>query len=279
MNSIGREWVRARESLASLVSPAELCPSRPRPVEKRETHKPIAVDSSECERRRAAGRSSRRGGIVRIRVRPPHEGRPGPGSRGRNPVAAPFRQRAFRAPSRPRRLAPRAPLATPPYCQLGGQHNARQQHNRMSGRPPTTLLPDMAPFLFLASTPCDHYAERRPCRRPTTTPRIWQRRSPRSRPRGIVGSTSFWNSSPRPAGSRGAVVLFATAREAEADLGLKVGRRRDAVQTHALPREELDVLLAGFRTIRDQETLDDVADWANAVVALLEDEAARTSSN
>jgi hypothetical protein len=31
----------------------------------------------------------------------------------------------------------------------------------------------------------------------------------------------------------------------------------------------------GFRTIRDEEPLDDVADWANAVLALLEDEAGR----
>jgi hypothetical protein len=30
--------------------------------------------------------------------------------------------------------------------------------------------------------------------------------------------------------------------------------------------------LAGFKSIRDQEPRDDVADWANAVVALLEDE-------
>ena len=37
------------------------------------------------------------------------------------------------------------------------------------------------------------------------------------------------------------------------------------------------MLLAGFRTIRDQEPLDDVADWANAVVALLEDEAGRAA--
>ena len=33
--------------------------------------------------------------------------------------------------------------------------------------------------------------------------------------------------------------------------------------------------MLGFRTIRDEEPLDDVADWANAVLALLEDEAGR----
>jgi hypothetical protein len=43
-----------------------------------------------------------------------------------------------------------------------------------------------------------------------------------------------------------------------------------------LTDEELDVVTAGFMRIRDQEPLDDVADWANAVLALLEDEAARS---
>jgi hypothetical protein len=43
-----------------------------------------------------------------------------------------------------------------------------------------------------------------------------------------------------------------------------------------LTKRELDVLAAGFITIRDQEQLDDVADWANAVLALIEDEAARS---
>ena len=33
----------------------------------------------------------------------------------------------------------------------------------------------------------------------------------------------------------------------------------------------MNALLGGFIRIRDQEPLDDVADWANAVVALLED--------
>ncbi len=41
-----------------------------------------------------------------------------------------------------------------------------------------------------------------------------------------------------------------------------------------LTRREIDELATGFTTIRDQEPLDDVADWANAVLALLEDEAA-----
>ena len=41
-----------------------------------------------------------------------------------------------------------------------------------------------------------------------------------------------------------------------------------------LTREERDALIAGFVRIRDQEPLDDVSDWANAVLALLGDEAA-----
>jgi hypothetical protein len=76
------------------------------------------------------------------------------------------------------------------------------------------------------------------------------------------------------AGNHGAVVRFATAREAEADVGPE-DLAEPADPRRALSRGEIEVLLAGFRTIRDQETLDDVADWANAVVALLEDEAGR----
>jgi hypothetical protein len=41
-----------------------------------------------------------------------------------------------------------------------------------------------------------------------------------------------------------------------------------------LSEEELDILTVGFMTIRDQEPLDDVANWANAVLALLADERA-----
>ena len=46
-----------------------------------------------------------------------------------------------------------------------------------------------------------------------------------------------------------------------------------------LSKPKLNVLIAGFRAIRDQEPMDDVADWANAVVALLEDEAERSSAD
>jgi hypothetical protein len=67
------------------------------------------------------------------------------------------------------------------------------------------------------------------------------------------------------------VVRFAMAREAEADTdqadaltGEEPGKR--------LSEEELDVVTVGFMRIRDQEPLDDVSDWANAVLALLADE-------
>jgi hypothetical protein len=78
------------------------------------------------------------------------------------------------------------------------------------------------------------------------------------------------------AGSHQAVARFATARKAEADLE-RTALAGNAEAGRAFTRQELDVLLAGFRTVRDQEPLDDVADWANAVVALLEDESGRAA--
>ena len=80
------------------------------------------------------------------------------------------------------------------------------------------------------------------------------------------------------AGGHDAVARFATARKAEAELGPTDVAESD-LASRTLTREELNVLIAGFRSIRDQETLDDVADWANAVVALLEDEAGRAGSS
>ena len=67
------------------------------------------------------------------------------------------------------------------------------------------------------------------------------------------------------------LVRFAKARRAEADLG----RLSDDGPDQNLTKDELHGLTVGFRTIRDEEPLDDVADWANAVVALLEDTTAR----
>jgi hypothetical protein len=79
-------------------------------------------------------------------------------------------------------------------------------------------------------------------------------------------------------GDHQAVARFAGALKAEADLGrTDPPAEDDAGRT--LTTQELGVLTAGFRAIRDQEPLDDVADWANAVVALLEDEAAHTRSD
>jgi hypothetical protein len=68
-----------------------------------------------------------------------------------------------------------------------------------------------------------------------------------------------------------AVVSFAEERAAEADLG-SIGTSSDAATDEMLSGEELEELRAGFTVIRDQEPMDDVADWANAVLALLSDE-------
>ena len=75
-------------------------------------------------------------------------------------------------------------------------------------------------------------------------------------------------------GGRDRLVRFARARREEADAG-RAGAGAGDDAAAALTRAELQGLLVGFRTIRDEEPLDDVADWANAVLALLEDEAAR----
>jgi hypothetical protein len=77
------------------------------------------------------------------------------------------------------------------------------------------------------------------------------------------------------AGGRERLVRFARARETEADLG-RIEAASETEPEPALTRPEIDALIAGFMTIRDQEPLDDVADWANAVLALLEDEAAHS---
>jgi hypothetical protein len=66
------------------------------------------------------------------------------------------------------------------------------------------------------------------------------------------------------------VVGFALARRAEVDAGWAETPAAEA--SHVLTEQERDGLLGGFIRIRDQEPLDDVSDWANAVVALLEDE-------
>ena len=60
-------------------------------------------------------------------------------------------------------------------------------------------------------------------------------------------------------------------REGEADAGLR-DAGSDTEPGDSLSAEELDVLTVGFTQIRDQEPREDVANWANAVLALLQDE-------
>ena len=69
------------------------------------------------------------------------------------------------------------------------------------------------------------------------------------------------------AGGHEWLVRFAKAREAESE-----GAAIAAEPADKLGDQELYALLVGFKTIRDSEPRDDVTDWANAVIALREDE-------
>jgi len=73
------------------------------------------------------------------------------------------------------------------------------------------------------------------------------------------------------AGGRERLVRFAAVREAEADAG-RMGVAAGGEPAEAMTAQELEALTAGFMAIRDQEPLDDVTQWANAVLALLADE-------
>jgi hypothetical protein len=68
------------------------------------------------------------------------------------------------------------------------------------------------------------------------------------------------------------IAQFAHVRESEVDAG-----RTELTNTPdpglMLTKQQRDALITGFTTIRDQEVLDDVNDWANAVIELLEDDA------
>ena len=75
------------------------------------------------------------------------------------------------------------------------------------------------------------------------------------------------------AGGHEWLARFAQAREVEADLG-RTDVSTGIEPARMLTARERDELMTGFVTIRDQEPLDDVSNWANAVLALLEDEAA-----
>jgi hypothetical protein len=70
------------------------------------------------------------------------------------------------------------------------------------------------------------------------------------------------------AGGRERLNRFGQLRRAEADSG----RLADPTAEPALSQAEVQPLLVGFKTIRDTEQRDDVTDWANAVIALLQDE-------
>ena len=65
------------------------------------------------------------------------------------------------------------------------------------------------------------------------------------------------------------LVAFANARRSEADEGQLEPLATEPAER--LCEEELERLSSGFLQIRDQEPRDDVADWANAVLQLLED--------
>ena len=69
------------------------------------------------------------------------------------------------------------------------------------------------------------------------------------------------------AGGREWLIRFAKAREDESE-----GAAITQEPADRLSEQELYALLVGFKTIRDTEPADDVTDWANAVIALLEDE-------
>jgi hypothetical protein len=73
------------------------------------------------------------------------------------------------------------------------------------------------------------------------------------------------------AGGRERLVRFAAAREAEADAGA-LDPAAGPEPADAMTKPELEALTAGFMAIRDEEPRDDVAQWANAVLALLADE-------
>jgi hypothetical protein len=73
------------------------------------------------------------------------------------------------------------------------------------------------------------------------------------------------------ANNHACVVQFARDRDAELKSG-HVGAVELSDPTLRFSEDELDEVTAGFMEIRDEEPLDDVSDWANAVLELLSDE-------
>jgi hypothetical protein len=89
-------------------------------------------------------------------------------------------------------------------------------------------------------------------------------------PEGHVRVDELLNELAHSVGDRGLVSQFAVIREYEADSGeLAAGPDPGRL----FRKQQLDDLITGFTIIRDQEPLDDVNDWANAVIQLLEDDA------
>jgi hypothetical protein len=89
-------------------------------------------------------------------------------------------------------------------------------------------------------------------------------------PEGVARVDELLAQLAQAAGGRPDLLEFARARKVEADIG---STDHNPVAEPQLTEAERNALLAGFMTIRDRERMDDVADWANAVIALLEDEA------
>lgn len=71
-------------------------------------------------------------------------------------------------------------------------------------------------------------------------------------------------------GKSGPIAQFAAIRKQEADSG-QPATGPDPGASFTGP--QLDDVITGFTVIRDQEPLDDVGDWANAVIQLLEGDA------
>jgi hypothetical protein len=109
---------------------------------------------------------------------------------------------------------------------------------------------------IVASVPTDHHSEYLASAVAALTPQGHQRVDELLEQLGEAVADREW------------LVRFTRARQAEADLGRLGVVAEDG---EIITAQERDVLIAGFQQIRDQEPLDDVARWAGAVVALLED--------
>src|SRR5215212_6533316 len=113
-------------------------------------------------------------------------------------------------------------------------------------------------------------ASRPQCRHVTTTVSTWREPLRRSRREGASASTSSSINSRTPPGSATRSSASRGPRGLRRDLGRADGST-DIGPLTTLTTRELDVLATGFTTIRDREPLDDVTNWANAVIALIED--------